>query len=211
MGLEALNPVTFGASVFGKAADIWADRRAAEDSRTFNREEAAENRAFQERMSSTAYQRATADMRAAGINPMLAYMQGGSSSPSGSQASTGIGGTGGSMASHVSSALQASRNSAEIELLKSQKAKTDAEADLTRKTMPPADIPRLLYDFFGKDVKDTKSSAKQFFRDAKDALNSPYGGSALLDLGRAGGRAASSAFERFKSLFRSGTSPIFKH
>lgn len=32
--------------------------------------------------SNTAYQRATADMRKAGINPMLAYMQGGASTPS---------------------------------------------------------------------------------------------------------------------------------
>jgi hypothetical protein len=70
---------------------------------------------FQERMSSTAYQRAVVDMRKAGINPMLAYTQGGASAPSGATAQMqNVAATG------VSSAREVARAGAEVGLMKAQ-------------------------------------------------------------------------------------------
>ena len=67
----------------------------------YNSAEALANRQFQERMSNTSYQRAVEDMRKAGLNPILAYAQGGASTPGGSGATI----TGARMGMPTSSAL----------------------------------------------------------------------------------------------------------
>lgn len=57
--------------------------REAATARAWGADQAKTQMDFQERMSNTAYQRTMADMKAAGLNPMLAYQQGGASSPHG--------------------------------------------------------------------------------------------------------------------------------
>lgn len=61
-------------------------KKGASDQNKASRREAQRNRDFQERMRNTEWQSAVADMEAAGINPALAYSQGGASTPGGAQA-----------------------------------------------------------------------------------------------------------------------------
>ncbi|UPW41619.1 DNA pilot protein [Peromfec virus RodF8_38] len=81
----------FGADWFNAqniaAEDFNREALLNEYNNNFNALEAQKSRDWQEYMSNTSYQRAVQDMQKAGINPILAYSNGGASTPSGSTAS----------------------------------------------------------------------------------------------------------------------------
>ncbi|AZL82723.1 DNA pilot protein [Apis mellifera associated microvirus 7] len=118
--LEFIGPLVSAAGALGSSIfNSNASAEAAEKTNQFNAQQAQLNREFQERMSSTAYQRGMADMKAAGLNPILAYSKGGASSPSGSSASgvqpavTGIDKD--ALATGVNTALAVRKNLADVQ------------------------------------------------------------------------------------------------
>ena len=73
--------------MWNRSADF--NREMWQKQADFNADQAKINRDYQYMMASTQYQRAMQDMKKAGLNPILAYSQGGSGIPGGSTASVG--------------------------------------------------------------------------------------------------------------------------
>lgn len=134
------------ASVIGTNLTNEANAKNVASSNAFNASEAEKSRSYQTEMSNTAYQRSMADMSKAGLNPMLAYMKGGASTPSGGQASSvGPARVEDALGKGVSSALDGARLSSELEIIKSEADKASSTAKIAKNaaTISDSELPTL--------------------------------------------------------------------
>ena len=164
--LGAINPILgIGASILGAGASMRGQREAnrtnvdlAREQMGFQREMAHSAEDFSERMANTAYQRKVADLRAAGLNPALAYESGGASSPAGVTA-------GGATArvENVAASAQAAR-----QLHEAIKASVTARENITKKTN--AEVAQI--NKIGELTEAQRKEIEQ--RIAFNAINQPH-------------------------------------
>jgi len=147
-------------SYFGQRDANDTNREIASQTNAMNFADAQTNRDFQERMSNTAHQREVNDLKAAGLNPILA-LHGGASSPSGA---TGQGTAArvenelGAMTNVAKEVLDMKQVKAQTDLLQKQAAKTTTEEKVLRRGIPESEMKNDFYDLLRPYVKKAKES-----------------------------------------------------
>jgi len=167
------------------------NRENVESTNRANAEQAQMNRDFQERMSNTAYQRGMSDMRAAGLNPILAYQKGGASSPAGAQAAMQTFKADNPTDAAINTGLALRRSAQELENMKytADNIQADTVNKLDLNPNIKTENKRLLADIAFKDTSARLNSAMEYNQRAGIAPSAdPFW---YRDIKRVGSTAAS--------------------
>jgi len=172
-GAAALDPTGFlggASSAYGAYQQQQFDAEQASINRDFQAEQAQIARGFTRRMSNTAVRRNVRDMKAAGLNPILAA-GGGASTPS-SPSPSGANATGQNIpGAGVASALNIKKQAQEVNLLKAQTEKVKSDTNPVEfwiNTLKSAGIDvKKAAKLWGIDLEDVVGSAKELNDNSK--------------------------------------------
>lgn len=154
-----------GAGISGMYGAEQANAQTQENTQQANvmsQTNAREQMDFQREMSNTAHQRQVADLKAAGLNPILS-VNSGSSSPSGSQGSVNTAQVANTMEGLSATARDISqftmnmqKQKEELKLLQAQKRKTDVDSLVATKGIPEAEARNTVWGFLKDLFKKTE-------------------------------------------------------
>lgn len=216
-----------GASLIGGLMTNQAQAEQAAAAQAFSADQAQKQMDFQERMRASQYQTTVKDLVAAGLNPMLAYSQGGAGTPSGSAAIGQQAALRNPTEALASSAAQLGNIKADLELKHANTVESYERADMYSadtklKLLEAPNVEQRLKNLISEqllnDARKTATNAEEAVRRVDESIKrlgdlpeaeskgryykqAPYNPFALRDISQAGSSAANIARD-VSNMFR---------